>query len=73
LRACTSSGGGSPNKEFEYAYEIDEALSEARAAMARGYCSDAVDALTKVEPFLSYGNIQRIKVIFPSFLFWQRN
>lgn len=57
MHTCLNSlGGGSPNKELEYAYEIDKALSDARAAMAKGYCSDAVDALSKVEPFLSYGN-----------------
>lgn len=54
-------GGGSPDKEREYAFEIDEALEEARAAMAKGYCSDAIDALSKVEPFLSYGENKKVR------------
>ena len=52
-----AAGGASPDYERLKAPEIRAALATSRRAMARGYCDEAVEALSAVEGYLSYGTL----------------
>ena len=49
--------GASPSQERERKAEIEAALEKARLSMVRGICSEAVEALEEIVPFISYGTV----------------